>query len=493
MKLKILLTIITLLFLPTHSMIRTCKTQILRSFTFSSRITPNLHNSLCPRVSLNCCTNHDQMKMHKMWTEVSKPNLTKYYEKFYETFKKLKQVISLKEEIDLIAFNYDFKKFSKYKPSKKLFEHLKKLASKFSIFDSSYLMDSLEELILKHIPFVQKNVLKMRSGVLCAYCDYDYQAFINIESLTITYHQDFCFKLADDFLEIMSQKYQIFEVFLFMDEWMYLTVERRLIPSPTDRAVLRRYIQIISRCQKLKGNLQECADFCREFNINKYTYMFDGEKRIVEEIIENFLDFYKDSAHPKSLYGKNHKISTHMFKFFKKNHSLSSKKQISDPLAKRLEKNDFGLHFIPQGIKTFIEKTHPTNEIQIMTLDEEISSYTLYKRNDNPIDISRYQILFEQFQGINLYDSSKLTNLNLSSDKLLALLHIKGKDEKELNEIMERNVKRVVKEIKIDTIADWVHDNKLDFVKIGGDRNYRTEIVKNYESRLFSIFGSIFG
>ena len=46
---------------------RTCKTQILRSLRFESRITPNKVNAICPMIGLNCCTNHDIMKMHKLW------------------------------------------------------------------------------------------------------------------------------------------------------------------------------------------------------------------------------------------------------------------------------------------------------------------------------------------------------------------------------------------------------------------------------------------
>lgn len=38
---------------------RSCKTDILRSFTLHGRITPDKTNVLCPNVEWNCCTTHD--------------------------------------------------------------------------------------------------------------------------------------------------------------------------------------------------------------------------------------------------------------------------------------------------------------------------------------------------------------------------------------------------------------------------------------------------
>ena len=47
--------------------IKMCKTSILRSLGFHSRLTPSGINSLCPLITENCCTNHDLMKIHKTW------------------------------------------------------------------------------------------------------------------------------------------------------------------------------------------------------------------------------------------------------------------------------------------------------------------------------------------------------------------------------------------------------------------------------------------
>lgn len=56
MKIVILLFLI---FDKTITYNRSCKTRILHTFGYHSRIAPNRVNSVCPNVSYNCCTNID--------------------------------------------------------------------------------------------------------------------------------------------------------------------------------------------------------------------------------------------------------------------------------------------------------------------------------------------------------------------------------------------------------------------------------------------------
>lgn len=60
-------TLILILILSKNLMAakKLCTLDILRSFGYHSLITPNRSNKLCPSIKLNCCTKHDQMKMHK--------------------------------------------------------------------------------------------------------------------------------------------------------------------------------------------------------------------------------------------------------------------------------------------------------------------------------------------------------------------------------------------------------------------------------------------
>lgn len=59
------LWILSLLYLEINCYKKMCTLDILRSFGYHSLITPNRSNLLCPKLSFNCCTNHDQMRMHK--------------------------------------------------------------------------------------------------------------------------------------------------------------------------------------------------------------------------------------------------------------------------------------------------------------------------------------------------------------------------------------------------------------------------------------------
>ena len=52
-------------------------------------------------------------------------------------------------------------------------------------------------------------------------------------------------------------------------------------------------------------------------------------------------------------------------------------------------------------------------------------------------------IIFDEYKGINLFKDLN-TNLNLSVDKILGLLHVKGKDHTAINEILEDPVVKVV-------------------------------------------------
>ena len=60
--------------------IKMCKTSILRSLGFHSKLTPSAVNSLCPLITENCCTNHDLMKIHKTWNSGKEKYLQEYYD-----------------------------------------------------------------------------------------------------------------------------------------------------------------------------------------------------------------------------------------------------------------------------------------------------------------------------------------------------------------------------------------------------------------------------
>ena len=51
--------------------------------------------------------------------------------------------------------------------------------------------------------------------------------------------------------------------------------------------------------------------------------------------------------------------------------------------------------------KRVIEKVHPTNTLQIESLDDQIDSSILFRIKERPVDISRYDVEVQKTWGIN--------------------------------------------------------------------------------------------
>lgn len=75
--LKILL--IVNIFSPSILARKSCRTDLIRSFGLHGRLVPDRSNILCPSVELNCCSTHDQMKIHKRWQGHIKADLETHY------------------------------------------------------------------------------------------------------------------------------------------------------------------------------------------------------------------------------------------------------------------------------------------------------------------------------------------------------------------------------------------------------------------------------
>ncbi len=124
-------------------------------------------------------------------------------------------------------------------------------------------------------------------------CDWHNHNFINLESLTVTYSEKFCFDIVKFFLDPITDKYlEIMKMLMLLDEWVFFTTGKRLMASATDRAIYKKYIIITQRCVSDPNKLANCMDFCREFNVNKFSYMFDGELKPIDNYLDNFTKFF---------------------------------------------------------------------------------------------------------------------------------------------------------------------------------------------------------
>ena len=131
-----------------------------------------------------------------------------------------------------------------------------------------------------------------------------------------------------------------------------------------------------------------------------------------------------------------------------------------------VRKNTFELNFKSSNVKNFYEYKHPTNTVQIETLDEELSSYSLYKMIDPPIDVSSFMIVFDPAAGLNPTNDSKEMNFDMTVDQLLALLHSSGTNIAALNEVIDKPVSDIMTDITITDIADFINNPFIEFARI---------------------------
>lgn len=116
--------------------------------------------------------------------------------------------------------------------------------------DSLYYQEILNSLGQRALPNFYSDVLSLRKASLCMLCDWHNQNYINVESLTVTYKNDFCMSLIENHLEVLYDKYNtLFYVLLVLDEWVYMTSDERLFESSNDRAIFRRYALILDKCK----------------------------------------------------------------------------------------------------------------------------------------------------------------------------------------------------------------------------------------------------
>lgn len=474
---------------------RTCKTNILRSFGLHSRITPNRLNSVCPHASLNCCTEHDQMKLHKLWANHGFTHISSTHALNTSSFTKMRSVVAFKDKIDFKKIMELFKQKAVPKPSEHYLNHMQRVMIEIGKRNEAFLKNLMTN-IPKRLQTMQNEMRHLRKAFLCSMCDWHNHRYYNAESMTLTYSAQFCTSIIQKFIDLLADKYMdVVRFLLNLDEFYYLITHDRLMKSALDRAVFRRYFLIIDKCKKNPSKMSECADICKEFSLNTFSYMFDGESAPWEAYNDAF------NSAKNALVGEEREIlqlfklrrqnwSVKRLSTFAKNHSVISKTITDDPRTRRRKRNSFNLEFKSQAVKTFVERHHPLSSIQVETLDDELSSITLYKLADDPVDLTKFMILLDTKGGINLFKDARKMNFDSTAEQLIALIHSKGGDPNRLDEIIDDSVKAMLKEIQITDIAGFVSDYKLDFDEVA---KKKTSGKDNENSAMLTLTSALLG
>ena len=466
----ILVTLAIMLVNPTKAN-RTCKTQLIRSFTLHSRIAPNRQNSVCPNIGINCCTKHDQMKMHKMWLEHTKPHLQSAHLKNLSALEKLNAVVAFKDQINIEKITDVYEEFAKPKPHVDVVIHLDKIEAAYKAIEGKVLIEKLKALPGKMKHFYSE-VQKLRGGLLCTICDWNNHKYFDLEGRNLTYNIKFCNKLVQKYIDLLSEKYvEVVQYLLLLDEFFFIVTDHRLMEEHLDRAIFHRYILIIKKCKENPNEPLACEDVCREFNLNRLTYMFDGESEVFIKFVKRFMhvidvftgekeDFLKLFAMRKKVW------NLKLLEEFKKKKSVMSSEIKDDPTAKKAKKTGFNLKFVAPLVKNYIERKHPINTIHVETLDDEITITTLYKMMDHPLDISGFDIDFDLHGGLDLFKDSKKLNLDITTEALLALVDAKGGNADSLNEVLEKEITDMLVDLKITDLSNFLTDEHMEMKKM---------------------------
>lgn len=443
---------------------RACKLNILRSFGLTSRVTPNQRNSLCPKITYNCCSEGDQMKMHKMWAAHGKASVKTTHKENRDALDKVKSIFLDKEKLDIPKLVKKYKKM--FKPSKKFKNHLDAVVGEWSKKGSAVYKKEYTTL-KKQLALLNKDVYGLRRGFLCGMCEYHNHKFINPQSLTVIYSEKFCKALFKKFSDTLNRKYAIiFRYFVILNELLYLLTDTYII-EPVEQAVYKRYALQTKLCKK-KGTLKACADLCKEFNLNQYSFMWDGEKLMLEDMKIKYEVLFKilTSKKPEKVMKYNKKKWTNKaVSTYAKKESVMSKVIVTPVTMKSVKKNKYNLQFKSQSVQSYIEKKTKTHTIQIDGLDDELDSFRLYKMSEPPMDISKFMVLIEK-HGIDLYREANGTNLDSTAEQILALIHAKGDNIKCLDEVIEEDVKVLLKSLNIGRMNGIINDYDLEFDRL---------------------------
>ncbi len=290
-------------------------------------------------------------------------------------------------------------------------------------------------------------------------------------------------------MKFFEMKYKrVFRYLLLLHEWIYLITNQKLFKEQ-DKIIFQRYFVLIERCKD--KNVKSCEDLCREFNVNKKTYLMEGEKEALLTFMDNAGEIM-EQMHMKNFFKKNKlkKWSLKSMKSYSKKHSVLSKKLWGDPFIKKLNQKYFAVKLNP-GEKKVIKRKFHKYEVEIETLDDELDSKVIYKIANEPVDFSNFIILFEEHRGINFYENKGNNYWNNSVNDVLAMVNNqKHSGIDNISEMIEKQVIKVITPIQVDSITAFVNDFRLDFnpfEPIKQDPKEELSFLRKILNKLFSL------
>ena len=410
----------------------------------------------------NCCSLRDQMLVHKRWRAYDLNGLQFHYRSALDQLRKLKNVFTQVDLYDLAAVGRQF--VARFSPPQAFVNHLEEVVTVYGERKSRYYIELLDDTTAR-IEKANVALTRYRQGLFCSLCDARNHDFVSFSDRQIVYKEQFCEELVRDNMPMLWAKYgEMFYLVSAMDEFTLLVANRTML-EPEDRAAFVRYRLILQKCKEGGGSAAACADVCREYNLNCYNRMFDGEAVAVKSFLEKYLDLWDKLFRPESapgllVFDKKRWTKRHL-KRFRRAESVVAKQLVE--AAPRLEKNSFHLQLKSSAKKAYKDYEHPTNSIQLESLDDALSSFQIYRMAEEPIDICQFSIEFSAKNGFDPQRDSQHLNFDIQVDQLLALLYSKSSDVLQLDEQIEQVTTDMINRISILDVANFVNNCFIEF------------------------------
>ena len=482
-----LFSILLLTTLLTHQTlsIHACKKSVLRSFGMTGLAQSNTNNALCPGNKHNCCVNLDQMKVHKLWHKHVKNLVVNNHKINSAELLKVEKIVKDRKKLN---FKELFKKYKEKKNPSKFFEKLyKEQEAKFEKYTHEALSNTAKGL-KEGIKAFKKHILHLRKGFMCALCSQKAHTFIKPEENSVIYSADFCMDLITKNVDVLKNKYvDLIGYLVNLHHIVDMLFDVKLF-DPVALANFEKFIPIIESCQGSK-DLKTCAPLCSEFNLNKFTDIWDGEKIPIEFFLQEYAKIQPNFESEEKLVA--------MFKYTKDRwialeKEIEAKKEAAKkeaqekqaakdkkkpapqkpaPLPKvnlsegeisSLKDHSFKIQFTPRSIKTHLTANPGPQVAKIEADNKENEEYRLYEMVKEPIKFSALEIKIEAV-GIDLHLSAKDNNLETNPDQIIALIYAKGGEIKPLDETITDDVKAMLIKLGIGEIKSFVIDAGIEF------------------------------
>lgn len=72
---------------------------------------------------------------------------------------------------------------------------------------------------------------------------------------------------------------------VLLDEFHFYVTNQRLIEDDDERNDLKKFVNIVEKCHKSERPLSKCFMICKEFNLNAFSKLLDGNNEFIDDFL----------------------------------------------------------------------------------------------------------------------------------------------------------------------------------------------------------------